>query len=408
MKAIFRNTVSAIAVSTVLALAACGTTHPSTQTSTSTANPVATNAQAIAIGFNGPDVQIPYMDQFYAAQTAYYQSIGATAPTGTRCHAYLSWDIAQQPVGSGPVGTEGSRAWFEDWLSNMQGHCTEALITFKYISGITISATPPTNTDYQAAIAAFLGTSWSYTGWTGTLVYEAWNEPNGAGGAGDGYTVQLTPQQAADYYLVLRSLCTTKCSAAAGALYSNGQGYLDFVQNCADDTQTPCYDASYIDQYKYYIVTDAPTFGLPSTFRPEIFSYHDWDDTNDYQNDTYPTNQCESTARCTTRALLIALGDSTWSKTQIWDTEVAAGQDPQSNPTDTVQACTVSFLLRLTAGLGTRITRIYYTQPYIDVASVGGEYGALFDATGAPRPAFAVLADRDVSYQPAIEGTTCP
>lgn len=95
------------------------------------------NAQNLNIGFNGPDLQFPYMDTFYAATEACYQTLGRQMPGNRHCHAYLSWDIAEQGVGSGPIGTEGSRSWFEDWLSHAQGHCDEALITFKYVGGVT-------------------------------------------------------------------------------------------------------------------------------------------------------------------------------------------------------------------------------------------------------------------------------
>jgi len=55
-----------------------------------------------------------------------------------------------------------------------------------------------------------------------------------------------------------------------------------------------------------------------------------------------------------------------------------------------------SFLLRLTATASSRITRIYYTRPYEN----DGEHWSLFTASGEPKPAFTVLADRDTSYAP--------
>ncbi|HZY61441.1 MAG TPA: hypothetical protein VFE38_02880 [Edaphobacter sp.] len=164
------------------------------------------NAQNLNIGFNGPDAQFPYMDLFYSATNAYYQSIGRVSMPGNRhCHAYLSYDIAQQPVGSGPLTKEGSRAWFEDWLNHAQAHCDQALITFKYIDGITVNPGIPSVAAYETAIVAFLNTSWAYTGWTGRFDYTAWNEPNNGTPTGDGLTVALYPQRAADFILCCAS-----------------------------------------------------------------------------------------------------------------------------------------------------------------------------------------------------------
>ena len=374
-----------------------------TPTSYVTTHGTLQNAQNLTIGFNGPDVQFTYANQFYATQSTYYQSIGSSYPAGGRyCHAYLSWDIAEQVVGSGPSGTEGSRSWFEDWLAHAQGNCDRALITFKYISGVTTqdAGTYPSVSDYQTAMTAFLSTNWSYTGWTGVFDYTPWNEPQNGAGSGDGLTVSIPVETDADYYLALRQQCAPPgCLVAAGDFASNGSLGTTFVQNCSSDL-TLCSGGSYMDQYKYWIVTDAPNFGLTSAFRPEYFAYHDWDDINDYINSS---NHCTSATTCTTRALVTALTDGAWTNTIIWDTEVAAGQSGSSNPTPAVQACAASFLLNLSGSFTNRITRLYWTQPYV----AGGNYEALFDVNGNPKPAFYVMADRNIAYTPP-SGSTCP
>lgn len=363
------------------------------------------NALNLTIGFNGPDVQFPYMDRFYAAQSAYYESIGSSYPAGGRyCHAYLSWDIAEQAVGSGPVGKEGSRSWFEDWLAHAQGHCDRALVTFKYIANVTQNdtGTYPSPSDYEAAMTSFLDTDWSYTGWAGMFDFTPWNEPQNGAGSGDGLTKQIPAENAADYYLALRKHClpSAGCTVAAGDFGSNGQQWQTYLQNCTDDSAPLCTEASYMDQYKHWIMTDAPNFGFTTAFRPEVFAYHGWDDINNYINSG---SHCTDPQRCTVRALVTALSDGTWSNSIIWDTEVAAGQNPQSNPDPVTQACAASYLLDLTASVSSRITRIYWTQPYV----AAGNYFSMFDSSGNPKPAFTVMADRNIAYVPPT-GSSCP
>jgi hypothetical protein len=363
------------------------------------------NALNLTIGFNGPKVQFPYMDRFYAAQSAYYQSIGSSYPAGGRyCHAYLSWDTAEQAIGSGPLGTEGSRSWFEDWLAQAQGHCDRALVTFKYIANITKTdtGTYPSPSDYEAAMTAFLNTDWSYTGWTGVIDFTPWNEPQNGAGSGDGLTKPIPVENAADYYLALRKHClpSAGCTVAAGDFGSNGQQWQTYLQNCPDDSAPLCSGASYMDQYKHWIITDAPNYGFTTAFRPEVFAYHGWDDINNYINSG---SHCTDPQRCTVRALLTALSDGSWSNSIIWDTEVAAGQNPQSNPDPITQACAASYLLDLTASVSSRITRIYWTQPYV----AAGNYFSMFDRSGNPKPSFTVMADRNIAYVPP-SGSTCP
>jgi hypothetical protein len=360
---------------------------------------MAQNAQNLNIGFNGPNRQLPYMTTFYAATNAYYRSIGSAAMPGNRhCHAYLSWDIAENPIGSGNINREGTRAWLEDWLKHAQGQCDEALLTFKYIDGVSKGKGFPTPADFEAAFKMFQSISWAYTGWTGTFAFTAWNEPNNGAPSGDGLSIPVEAKLAADYYLALRKYCTPpSCSVAAGDFGSNGHLGNGFVQNCTRGVATLCRNASYLDQYKYYLANDAASYGLGSgtSFRPEMFAYHGWDDINDYINHN-PNCGSVKDHNCTTWVLLNSLSSDSWANSEIWDTEVGAGQNPQSNPDAITQACAASFLLRLTATAGARITRIYYTRPYEN----DGEHWSLFTPSGDPKPAFTVLANRDTSYAP--------
>ena len=87
----------------------------------SSAQTAAENAQALNIGFNGADFsgsddQIPYIDQFYTATEEYYVSIYKQMPGVRRCHAYVSWDVALEPEGSGSPTIEGSLVWLQSWL----------------------------------------------------------------------------------------------------------------------------------------------------------------------------------------------------------------------------------------------------------------------------------------------------
>jgi len=360
---------------------------------------ISQNAQNLNIGFNGPNRQLSYTTAFYAATNAYYRSIGSASMPGNRhCHAYLSWDIAEHPVGSGNINREGTRAWLEDWLKYAEGRCDEALLTFKYIDGVSKSKGFPTAADFEAAFERFQSISWAYTGWTGTFAFTAWNEPNNGARSGDGLSMPVDAKLAADYYLAIRKHCAPpSCSVAAGDFGSNGHLGDGFIQRCTREDAALCRNASYLDQYKYYLANDAAAYGLGSgtSFRPEIFAYHGWDDMNDYINGN-PNCGSVKDHNCTTWVLLKSLSNDSWAGSTIWDTEVGAGQNPQSNPDAITQACAASFLLRLTATASARITRIYYTRPYEN----DGEHWSLFTAAGEQKPAFTVLADRDTSYAP--------
>ena len=393
-----------IGPSSVLLRPASSVSQPQDATPT---NPSDTQSAALklTIGFNGPGAQFPYMDKFYKAQAGHYQSIGSAYPTASRyCHAYLSWDVAEQPAGSGPVKREGSRSWLEDWLSRAQGHCDRALLSFKQIDTVTThdSGSYPSPADYDAAMAAFFKTDWSYTGWKGAFDFTAWNEPQNGARSGDGLTFPIPARFAANYYLALRRHClpSAGCAVAAGDFASNGQLWQTFVQNCKDDWEPLCSNASYIDQYKHWIMTDAPSYGFTVAFRPEVFAYHGWDDINNYIN---ASRRCTDPKHCTTHAVTLALSDGGWRNARIWDTEVAAGQNPESNPSPQLQACAASYLLAISSGAGSRIDRIYWTQPHV----ASGDYFSMFDKNGEPKPSFTVMTEHNAAYVPP-SGGACP
>jgi hypothetical protein len=392
-----------------LALAAAAVAAGILSAGTCAAQSVQQNALNLDMSFNGPSVQFPYMDTFYAASNAYYQSIGMTMPGPKGCQAYLSWDIAEQAVGSGASGTEGTRSWFENWLANAVGHCDQPLLTFKYQSGVTTKdvGAYPSASDFQAAMAAFLNTDWSYTGWTGspltTFAYQAWNEPNNGAASGAGLTTAVPARLAADYYLALRQLCTPAngCTVAAENFGSNGNLNTTFPSNCPDGATTVCSNATYMDQYKIYLTTDAPNYGFTTSFRPETVSYHGWDDVNNYINGNAVGCLSVTNPACTAY-VFVASNSGTWGNSVLWDSEVAAGQSGSSSPGPYMQGCAAAHLFKLTGLASSRFQRVYYTQPYVS----NGQYFSLFTSTGAEKPAFTVVADRSISYEPA-DGSIC-
>jgi hypothetical protein len=349
---------------------------------------------AINIGFNGDASQFPFLDDFFAKSDV-------PRPGPRLCHTYPGWNVAEQPAGSGSLSDSTSRAWLEAWLRAAEGHCDEALLSFKPPPG---TAAPSTSA-FAAAFAKFRATSWA--GWTGRISFTPWNEPNNGAGGGDGLGAPLSPEQAAAYYLAIRHACVAPdCKVAAGDLASNGEMYKDFRWSCPDDDVAPsklCHAASYLDRYKNYIANhanDAP-YHLGPRFRPEYFAYHGWYDVNSYLD---TGSHCSTVDDCTTRALLQNVGGS-WGGAKIWDTEVGSGQDGTGfpDPADAPQACGTAFLLRLSADLSARIERVYYTRLY-------GGNGRLVDVTSGTttyRPAFVVLADHHTSYTPKAGEAAC-
>jgi hypothetical protein len=391
------------------------------------------NAQALAIGFNGADTsgtdnQLPYIDQFYTDTRAYYSGIGKSMPGLTRCHAYVSWDVAEEPAGSGSTSQPGSLVWLQNWLQQYQGHCQEALISFQWTVGVschyytgcaqgTDVEAIPHPAELGAAVNAFLHATWS--GWSGTFAFTPWNEPNNASTTGDGFDNGDTigARTAADYYLSMRSYCTpaANCEIAAGDFASNGSLWADFEQLCTDDTTTLCQGGSYMDTFKYYLNNDATSYGLASGFRPEYFAYHAWADSNDYlhylQNGGSTNCYTLTGANCVTRltydAFSTALysGNSSWTNVKFWDTEVGVGQigtNYNTAPTNDQEAATAAFLLDLTGTVSSRFYRLWYTK----VWESSGTYWSMFCSNGSRRPSETVWTDRAISYSNA--GSTCP
>src|SRR6202044_1029050 len=94
-----------------------------------------------------------------------------------------------------------------------------------------------------------------------------------------------------------------------------------FIQHCGDDVAALCGNATYMDQYKHYIANDAASYGLGNgtSFRPEVFAYHGWDDINDYIKRN-PNCDSVKNRNCTTWVLLNSLSNDGWAGSDIWDT----------------------------------------------------------------------------------------
>lgn len=392
------------------------------------------NALNLNIGFNGADysgsdAQPPKIADFYNATESFYSSLGRSMPGVRRCHAYVSWDVAEE---SGTTVSEvGSKAWLEAWLQGYSGYCDQALITFKWIEGVSCQYhscdlgtgdQPPHPAEVGAALQAFLNTSWP--GWSGTFAFTPWNEPNNPGTSGDGFPttgtwkVPIGARTASDYYLAMRYYCTpaNNCEIAAGDFASNGSHWEDFIQHCPDDTSTLCSGGSYLDTFKYYLNHDATAYGLPSGFRPEFVAYHAWADANDYLHyiQTGQATNCYTvnSADCVTRLLYdgfstaIYSGNSSWTHVHFWDTEVGVGQVGNSyttDPTNDQQAQTAAFMLNLTGTVSSRFWRLFYTR----IWDPNGDWWSMFCSDGSTtRQSFTVWANRETSYTPT--GSACP
>lgn len=330
----------------------------------------------------------------FATQFAFYPMFFAeSVPSPARlCHAYVQWNVAHQAPGSGTIADHSTRAFIADWLARAQGHCDEALISFKSMS----PGDPPPTPVFAAAFTKFVANDWAAeTGFTGKFAFTAWNEPNNGGDAGNGLGRPISPRVAARYYLAAERACRKHgCKVAAGDFASNGNMWDDYRWNCANDNVVPhklCdrkssmnpagRPASYLDRYKNEIANRATDFGLPRGFRPRYFAYHGWHDTNRYLN---AGDHCSMYETCTLRRLLRSLRGS-WGDVVIWNTEDGIGQFSTSAPTDREQACGAAFMLRLHT-ISRRVKRIYLTR-------LSGGPGRLVD-NGAARPAFNVLAKR--------------
>ena len=333
----------------------------------------------------------------YASQFAFFPDYFAAAvPSPARlCHAYVSWDVAHRAPWTGSVADHSSRAFIDDWFAKAQGHCDEALISFKAMK----HGDPPSTSAFAAAFEKFAANDWAAeTGFTGNIAYTPWNEPNNGADSGTGLGQPIPPRVAARYFLVAARSCAKHgCKVAAGDFASNGNMWNDFRQNCANDNVPPSQlcdvkstmnpdgrGPSYLDIYKNEIANRAPELGLPRGFRPTYFAYHGWHDTNRYID---AGDHCSTYETCTVRRLLRALRGS-WGDVIIWNTEDGVGQT--SAPDDREQACAASFLLRLNT-ISPRIRRLYVTR-------LRGGAGTLITPSLVPRPAYTVLAKRQLHF----------
>nr|HEX4314494.1 hypothetical protein [Kofleriaceae bacterium] len=335
------------------------------------------------IGFNDGHLgEFAHYDAFFDINTA--------QPGPRLCHVYIRYDIGNDAPGAGSISDEGSRAFLDEWFKEAQGHCDDALLSLKAHS----HHAPPTESEYHTAFQHLATIDWkTEAGFTGTISFTPWNEPNNGGDAGDGLGQPIPPRLAARYYLIAESACHARsCKVAAGDFASNGTLWDAFEWNCSNDNVAPAdlcstksrvangNAASYLDQYKNEIVAHAAAYNLGAHFRPEQFAYHGWHDTNEY---LLHGAKCESYGDCAVRRILQSLGAS-WGDVALWDTEDGLGQ--QGALDDDAQACGAAFLMRLDT-LSRRIHRLYLTR-------LSGGDDQLVDASGA-RPALQVFAKRE-------------
>lgn len=321
------------------------------------------------IGFNGPTDQFPFVDSFVANEK-----------NKTRlCHTYITWKAADEPTGLpfGPNAAEpkdGTRAYFEYYLSKAEGHCNEVLLSFKALNPQAV----PTAKAYAEAMDRFFAVPWKKnTGFTGRFAFTAWNEPNNKADDGNGLGNPIPPDVAAHYFLALASRCKKHdCTVAAGDFASNGNMWLAYDGK----------SGSYMDTYKNTIEKDAGGYpNLDAGFRPHAFALHGWHDVNVYIDNG---NKAANTDTSVVRKLVASLNEKTWKGVEIWDTETGAGQKKAVN--DDEQACAAAFLMQNHTVDG-RITRMYLTRLHRGTTSL---YGASPDA---PRPAATLLQNRQTS-----------
>jgi hypothetical protein len=348
--------------------------------------PEVVDAKAIAFGFDGAADQFGYFADFYDRDQGHAKT--------RLCHGYFAWNVGSLAPHSGDPTDPASRAYLDDWLAAAEGHCDEALISFKS----QVHRGAPSAADFGTAFDDFVKTDWkAETGFGGTFAFTPWNEPNNPADAGNGLGVQIPAALAARYYLAAEKACKAHgCKVAAGDFASNGTMWNDFEWNCANDNaellcksfsaENPAHHpASYLDKYKNEIAlhaNDAP-YRLGDDFRPAYFAFHGWHDTNEYLN---AASHCSSYADCAARRIEKSLGAS-WGGVVLWDTEDGMGQDGALSDHD--QACGAAFLVRL-ASVTSRVKRVYITRLH-------GGTTELEDGHAA-RPALGVLADRARSY----------
>jgi hypothetical protein len=348
----------------------------------------AVDPRHVNIGFQGDATQFDYWPDWNQATVV--------QPGNKVCHYYFAWNVGNQQPHSGSIADESSRAYLDSWLARAQGTCSEVLIAFK-------SMTPRAAVDedtFTNAFKNFVSTDWkAETGYTGAFTFSTWNEPNNPGDAGNGLGVKIEANLAARYYLAAEKLCKAHgCRVVAGDFASNGDMWDDFEWNCANDNveasqlcntyssvNTQHHPASYLDKYKNEIARHASDrkYNLGAHFRPAVFAYHGWHDTNEY---IYAHHRCTSYGDCAIRRILTSLGGS-WGAVKIWDTEDGMGQ--KGALTDHDQACGAAFVMR-TATISPRTDRVFVTRLH------GGDLQ--LEIGHVARAAFGVLAARKTSY----------
>jgi hypothetical protein len=353
----------------------------------------AVNPNNLNIGFN---------DGFTSEFDFYPDFFNLRAPTLPRlCHTYVAWDVATQPAHTGQISDPTTRAYIEDWFAHAQGHCDEALISFK----APHSGDPPSTGTYADAFDKFAAANWTAeTGFTGKLAFTPWNEPNNGADDGNGLGAPLDARLAARYYLAAERSCRNHaCKVAAGDFASNGNFWDAFEWNCENDNVSPStlcntkssvnkgkVGPSYLDRYKNEIVNRATDFGLPASFRPTYFAYHGWHDTNGYLANA---DHCTSYDTCALRRILKSFGGS-WQNVELWNTEDGIGQKGALG--DEAQADGAAFMVRLQS-ITSRVRRLYVTRLH-------GGSDQLIVGHGQLRPAACVLARR----QRTSAGGACP
>jgi len=265
-------------------------------------------------------------------------------------------------------------------------------------------------------------------------------------------------------YIALHLLCDSGTSVGdpygvCGNVVAGG--FSDSTMNCPDHTDSTCSLSStaFLDRYLYYIYADSletstascsggnnattdplcpgstayiypiDNHNFPKGWMPEAFAYKDFTDVNNYISG----GQCLTAATCVAKSVAQTFAsDPLMKNTQIWNMATAAGQigvtttqvgsdttawqfvpSSVTDPTPAQQACAASFLLNLTSSLGPKFTRLYYKGAAWDASISGtGANGnwSLFPSGDAgtsaatAKPAFSVLANRNLAYAPTCAG----
>ena len=417
----------ALLVLPLVGIVACGSGGESGEISeTESAALTASDPLKINIGFGGAALEKGDPFQFDAI-AEFFKKSPVNGPK--LCHRYLRWDLALDSEGE--ARDETSRLNWEDWLKGqkpeamgtVKNPCEEVLVSFKGSSYYTTKGKtktlhkgpdpkgPADNIDacprcFGSAFRTFLQKYWKLAGDHGmTLAFTAWNEPNNGALDGDGRGERLSPETAAEYYLVAKKICDEsqyQCRVAAGDMASNGGMVDNFQHHCAADIGADvCKDATWLDAYKASIVKHATDYGFTEKFRPPTWAYHAWQEINDFVYGVTDdpcgidkNTKTKNNDRCTTNLLTASLQGS-WKSYDLWDTEVGVGQKKDKTVSYEEQGKGAGYLMRMSAAAG--VSRIYYQ---------GVETGPWrITCGGQARPAYCVLVTRSTDF-PSADCTT--